>query len=240
MDHIETIMRRDLQIRTPLPTQFQDFQAQARLESTEGIHHISAINPFRFHPASEVKQLLSTFIQRVNSIFYFFRKGELENYFDMVAETTSSFPNQIMCELCLALALGAQASNSENADKTIMWYENGRRYLDDDNWKNKLWVMRAVTLISIFHIEERRDTSYHYLSQFSLLSGNLLELSVAGIAISIGQANLLDRGTPHKQSDEETLQWLHVWRTVRFLHKFGLPFITCRLSLMLYQVAQIV
>jgi hypothetical protein len=198
-------------------------QAQATLDDTREIHHVSAVNPLRVYAAQEVKQLLKSFSSKVNSIFCLFKRRELEHYYDMVTETTSSFPNRIMCELCLALALGAQTDNLDNADKTIMWYENGRRYLDDDDWMSKLWVMRAMTLISIYHIEERRGTAYHYLSSSSFLFDNQSGLSVVGVATSIGRANLLDHGMPHGQPDGETSQWLHVWRTVGFLNKFDLP-----------------
>lgn len=59
-DRIEAIKSRNLRVRKPLPTRFQSLQVQARLDNIEGIHYVFAINPFRFHAASEVKQLLRT------------------------------------------------------------------------------------------------------------------------------------------------------------------------------------
>lgn len=137
------------------------------ISSGSRLHHVHALNPFNHFGASAVRPFLSLFLDRVNSVFYFFDEGELERYFTMVSEATSSLSNEKMSELCLVLALGAEMSNGGNDDKAIMWYENGRRYIDDKNWDNELWIMRATALISVYHIGERAGTSRYYLGQSS-------------------------------------------------------------------------
>ena len=127
--------------------------------------HVQALNPFDHYTASSIKPFLDAFIARVNSVFFFFDEQALEQRFEILSEVSSSTLNSNMSELCLVLALGAQMSNGGNDDQTIMWYENGRRYLDDENWRNELWIMRATALISLYHLGERPDTSRHYLGE---------------------------------------------------------------------------
>ena len=114
--------------------------------------------------ASEVRVHLACFQTRINRVFFLYDTGELETLVQVVSNTFLSTPNQIKCELCLAIALGVQINDHGSMDQVVLWYENGRRYMDDDNWGEELWVMRALLLISMYHIGERVDTSRHYLS----------------------------------------------------------------------------
>ena len=156
------------QVDVLLETQGGDFSLRADLNAPggDGMRHVRAINPFAHYDRALVLPLLHCFLCRVNSVFYFFGDGELERYMDLELDSIFGLANQTMSELCLVLALGAQASDNESDDRTIMWYENGRRYLDDENWRDDLWVMRTMALVSIYHMAERRDTSRHYLGSF--------------------------------------------------------------------------
>ena len=93
----------------------------------------------------------------------------------MAFESTIALRNEKMSELCLVLALGAQIGNGGNDDKTIVWYENGRRYLDDENWGKELWIMRVTTLISLYHVGERPATARHYLGHFRSQSSSIAQ-----------------------------------------------------------------
>lgn len=128
-------------------------------------HHTQAINPFNIAVAADVKTYLANFQTRVNSVFFLYDVRELDAHVQVVSNAFQDIPNQIMCELCLVITLGVQMSDHGSMDQLIMWYENGRRYMDDENWGNELWVMRALILISMYHIGERVDTSRYYLSQ---------------------------------------------------------------------------
>ena len=125
--------------------------------------HVQAINPFRMQSRAVVMPLLKAFSSRYNSIFFFIRSEELERYFEQAYDPNVILTNKIMFELCLSIALGAQASEYGSNDMAVMWYENGRRYLDDDDWDSHFWVMRALTMISAYHLPERKDTARHYL-----------------------------------------------------------------------------
>lgn len=199
------------------------------ISSGSRLHHVHALNPFNHFGASAVRPFLSLFLDRVNSVFYFFDEGELERYFTMVSEATSSLSNEKMSELCLVLALGAEMSNGGNDDKAIMWYENGRRYIDDKNWDNELWIMRATALISIYHIGERAGTSRYYLGQSSPRVDILRWLRWIGIALDIGRVNGLNKCNPLEHFEErERTKWLRVWNSVLFLHKCVRPSVCWR------------
>ena len=138
-----------------------DVQRMYYLQRRNVMAHVHALNPFDHYATSVMEPLMEMFLQRVNSVLFFFSEEALKELLRLAAYTILS--NENMSELCLVLALGAQISNDMNDDMTIVWYENGRRYLDDDNSGSKLWVMRVTALISLYHIRERPDTSRHYL-----------------------------------------------------------------------------
>ena len=148
------------------PPLTRDFLQRKVHESSRAdkFHHTQAINPFNIAVAAEVKAHLACFQTRINSIFFLYDTRELNTLVQVVSNTFLNTPNQIMCELCLVITLGVQISDHGSMDQVIMWYENGRRYMDDENWGNELWVMRALVLISLYHIGERIDTSRYYLS----------------------------------------------------------------------------
>lgn len=125
--------------------------------------HVFAFSPFHHSSVPVMKHYLDSFLQSVNSTFYFFDADYLQQQLATVLESSSEMMNSKMSELCLVLALGAQMSYSGQNDAAIMWYENGRRYLDDENRINELWIMRVTALISMFHIAERPGTARHYL-----------------------------------------------------------------------------
>ena len=222
IDGIDAVLRSDFRKMLPLCTPEDEFHASEEdvdMSRDNEICHIEALNPFRHYTANTVQPLLTIFLQRLNSIFYLFEENELELHFEEVSEPSSSPPNSVLAQLCLALALGAQVSNGGNDDQMIMWYENGRRYLDVENWQSELWVMRALALISMYHIEERRETSRHYLGK-SPFSGLDLMLMHLGTALDIGRAHLLDDGTCVGCSDlPEHMKWHRLWSSVRFLQK---------------------
>lgn len=150
----------------------RNFLARADFDTSQAdnLRHIRVLNPFDHVTASDVRPYVDFFLDRINCVFHFFDGRELIDRFDSVFEVGRSMPNQIMSEICLVLALGVQISDGASEDKLIMWYENGRRYLDDENWRKKLWVMRLLLMISVYHVGDRQDTSHHYLGSQESLS----------------------------------------------------------------------
>jgi hypothetical protein len=136
--------------------------------------HIQVLNPFRMMPGVTIWPMLESYLQRVNSSYYCVDAEHLVQQFHLAVDTTASLPNYIMYTLCLCISIGCQAHDAGTDEMAIMWYENGRRYLDNDDWGWSLNVMRALALISIFHRSERPTTARHYLGTLKLhLSCNI-------------------------------------------------------------------
>jgi len=80
----------------------------------------------------------------------------------------------------------------------IMWYENGRRYLDDDDWGWSLNVMRAFETAPLVQ----------YM------------LNVTDIALRIGEANHLSAYV----NDASTIEWVLVWGTIQRMAGIGFAY----------------
>ena len=125
--------------------------------------HVQSINPFESQPRSVIGPVLESFLQNVNSIYYLINPDELWRCFDSVSDLISVTPNLTMSVVCICIAIGYQTYPAGAPDMAIMWYENGRRYLDDCDWNLDLAVMQILALISMFHMAQRPATSSHYL-----------------------------------------------------------------------------
>jgi len=125
--------------------------------------HIQVLNPFRMISGMEIRPLLDSFLQRVNSCYYCVNAEDLLRQFSLAVDTTVSLTIHTMYTLCLCISIGCQFYDTGSDEMAIMWYENGRRYLDSEGWGWSLNVMRALTLISIFHGSERPTTARYYL-----------------------------------------------------------------------------
>lgn len=132
--------------------------------------HIQVLNPFRMISGLTIWPFLDCFLRRVNSRYYCVNAEHLVRQFNLAINTTVSLTNLTMCTLCLCISIGCQVYDTGTDEMAIMWYENGRRYLDSEDWGWSLDVMRALTLISIFHIGERPTTASHYLGILKALS----------------------------------------------------------------------
>ncbi|KAG8526647.1 uncharacterized protein KY384_008076 [Bacidia gigantensis] len=168
--------------------------------------HNKLLNPFDYYANSTTKTYMRLFLQRVNSIFYLFDEETLEPQFATAINKSSNISNEEMSEICLVLALGAQISNDSSDNTTIMWYENGRRYLDDEDWSNSLRIMRLTALISLYHIGERPNTARHYLDS----------------ALDIGQTYFsgMRVSSPRSPEMNDYEEWLQIWTTIQFLHRY--------------------
>ena len=125
--------------------------------------HIRTINPFHFQQREMIWPIMDSFLQSVNSVYHLVNPHELRKHLHSALNTALETPVLIMSQVCICLALGCQVSGTGTADVAIMWYENGRRYLDDRDWCLDLAVMQILALISMFHMAQRPATSSHYL-----------------------------------------------------------------------------
>jgi hypothetical protein len=130
--------------------------------------HVQSINPFNFQTRSLIAPVLEIFLQKVNNIYYLIDPKDLWSFVDSTLDSDLETPNLTMSVVCFCVAIGYQNCSTGAPDMAIMWYENGRRYLDDHDWSLDPTVMRILVLIGVFHMAERPSTSSHYLGKTSL------------------------------------------------------------------------
>ena len=178
--------------------------------------HIRVLNPFRMVSSTTIRPFLDSFLQHVNHSYYCINAEYLVRQFGLAVGSTTSLSNHVMYTLCLCIGIGCQVHNTGTDEMAIMWYENGRRYLDSDDWGWSLNVMRALALISIFHSRERPTTARHYLGTFEILTMNCL-LSIIDAALRIGEANNLSIPFDGISVIEDTPvgEWKLIWQTIQ-------------------------
>jgi hypothetical protein len=178
--------------------------------------HIQALNPFHMISWMSIWPYMETFLQQVNSQHYIIDADEILRQFNLAIEPTARLPNHAMYTLCICISIGCQLHKEGSEEMAIMWYENGRRYLDSDDWGWSLNVMRAMALISIFHRNERPTTARHYLGMQSASPTKCL-LTVADTALRIGEANNLPimSSSDSLMEDTPNHEWVLVWSTIR-------------------------
>jgi len=147
--------------------------------------------------------LLQSFILRTNSLYHFIDADQLVTQYSLAFDDSARLPKHIVYTLCLCISIGCQVHDGETDQMALVWYEHGRRYLDNEDWGWSLYVMRALALISMFHRTERPSTASHYLDA----------------ALRIGEANNLplamENGpTMDTMADNE---WVLVWSTIQMM-----------------------
>jgi hypothetical protein len=183
-------------------------------EGTEKVKsfHIQVLNPFRMIPGMTIWYMLESYLQHVNSVHYCINAELLVQQFHLAMDAAANPPNHVMYTLCFCVSIGCQNHDAGTDEMGIMWYENGRRYLDDDDWGWSLNVMRALALVSIFHRSARPSTARHYLGTYCETTPLVQYLlKVIDIALRIGEANNLSLYV----NDASTYEWVLVWRTIQ-------------------------
>lgn len=128
-------------------------------------------------------------------------------------------------DLCLALALGAKYGTFEAGSLPNDWYAKALLRLWTE-YRDDLSLMRTLTLICLFEIDDDVEMASQFLSMFSFASshGNVrFPLNLSGAALCLGKANGFDtEEVPLQRKDEtERHQWLRLWETMRFLNLYG-------------------
>lgn len=155
------------QVASPNSSSFNDPQLSngGYLQDTS----LYTLNPFHYYRHRYLERYLACFIQH-NRASYLFPEHELVQNFRLASqsavESAITLSRRIMCEMCLVLCVGSNMQRDGCDDTTTLWYENGRRFLDQDDWSSKLWVMRVMCLISLYHNAERIETSRYYLGKY--------------------------------------------------------------------------
>jgi hypothetical protein len=104
------------------------------------------------------------FLAQVNHLFYFFREDDLENNF-LAASTIPSELSRTVTELCLVLAIGAKVHRPANLEVSSLCYTYGIVRMQQFEPREGLWVIRAMALLSFYHMDEDLGIASHYLSK---------------------------------------------------------------------------
>jgi hypothetical protein len=113
---------------------------------------------------------LKRFLQNINTIYYLVNPTDLWKYLNSALDAKVGTPKLTMALVCICLALGCQTCPTGTADMAVTWYENSRRYLDEQDWDRKPAVMQILALISMYYMNQWPATSNHYLSKNTFVS----------------------------------------------------------------------
>jgi hypothetical protein len=124
----------------------------------------SSRSPFCESQAIACTQPLETFfkafLQSFNYFLFLFSESELRQY-SVLCERTSDADLPI--DIYLILALGAKASVFQVEDVQNDWYTRARLRLLSEEYHDNLWIMRILTLICIFEIDDEADIACRFL-----------------------------------------------------------------------------
>ena len=147
--------------RTSFPTAGNAQSGQDR-SPTESTAH-TGFNPFHVFPNSTLYTYLKDFITHVNHLYYFFREDDLENAFlDQSIHSTRS--SDFTTELCLLLAIGAKIQRVPDQEVSTVCYAYGINGLQQVEPRKSIWIIRALAMLSFYHMDEEMGSSCRYLS----------------------------------------------------------------------------
>lgn len=111
-----------------------------------------------------LEAFFEAFLQSFNHFLFLFSDFELRQNFNPRKRTSDA---ELPIDIHLVLALGAKASGLQVEDLQNEWYRRARLRLLSEECQDDLWMMRVLTLICIFEIDDDIDVSYRFLSMKS-------------------------------------------------------------------------
>lgn len=88
----------------------------------------------------------------------------MENNF-LAASTIPSESSRTVTELCLVLAIGAKVHRPANLELSSLCHMYGIIRMQQLEPRDGIWVIRAMALLSFYHMDEDLGISTHYLSK---------------------------------------------------------------------------
>lgn len=114
--------------------------------------------------AQPLEIFFKAFLQSFNHFLFLFSESELRQYSTLPERTSDP---DLPIDISLILALGAKASVFQAEDVQNDWYTKARLRLLSEEYHNDLWIMRILTLISIFEIDDDVDVACRFLGMIS-------------------------------------------------------------------------
>ena len=141
---------------TPSPTESRPH------EQLPGLVGHAGFNPFLNFDHSVLQTYLNSFLTHVNHLLYFFREDDAENAFLKASEASTEI-SESLTELCLTLAIGAKVHQPQDLIVSSICYTCGSIQLQRLEPLDSIRRIRAMTLLSYYHMDEDIGTSCHYL-----------------------------------------------------------------------------
>lgn len=129
------------------------------------IFHTKVTDPFNSYPLSTLGSMIEGFLHNINSVYYLVNPNYLWRNLDSIFDKNTTVSKTTMSILCLCIGLGCRSRASSTVDTSVMWYETGRKHLDDEGCGNELGTMQALALIGLYHIEETPTTAAQHLGK---------------------------------------------------------------------------
>lgn len=75
-------------------------------------------------------------------------------------------------DICLVLALGAKYGIAQVSGAQNEWYAKARRRLVSEDFQDDMWIMRVLTMICIFKIDDNVNVSYRFFGERAMSEAN--------------------------------------------------------------------
>lgn len=109
-----------------------------------------------------VELLFESFLQTINHVLFLFSEFELRQSF----RPSEYMPEQdFPIDMCLVLALGAKYSITQADGTQNEWYTKARLRLLSEDFEDDMWMMRVLTMICIFEIDNDINVSCRFLGK---------------------------------------------------------------------------
>ncbi|KAL5331009.1 hypothetical protein ACEPPN_000536 [Leptodophora sp. 'Broadleaf-Isolate-01'] len=100
------------------------------------------------------------FLQNINHVLFLFSEFELRRSF---RPSEYMLGQNLATDMCLVLALGAKYSITQVNGTQNEWYTKARLRLLSEDLEDDMWMMRVLTMIYIFEIDDDINVSSRFL-----------------------------------------------------------------------------
>lgn len=138
---------------------FSDFKVSVSPGDSQA-RHVEVLD--RPSKSQSVELLFESFLQNINHGFFLFSEFELRHSF----RPSEYIPEQdLSIDMCLVLALGAKYCTTQIYGKVDEWYVKARLRLLSKESQDDMWMMRVLTMICIFEINDDINVSCSFLGK---------------------------------------------------------------------------
>lgn len=127
-----------------------------------------------YFPVSVLRAHLTSFLTLVNHLLYFYTEDDIENKFPAASTIVVESVNYDT-ELCIVLAIGAKLQRPQDLEVSTLCCTYGTIGLQHFEYTKSVWLLRALALLSVYHMDEDMELSSQYLSLYTMLMCSLVQ-----------------------------------------------------------------